>query len=192
MHPRSRAYENGNTDEAYKYVNQALTVAKDEDSKANVLYFAQTVYAQKLQELQKNYDEMAFIEIQMNLEKYPNVENTKIKKLIRQIQAEVENKRIAEEKAEIAEQRKVEQERFEAQQSSMDAQAAAMKEQAAAMKEQAESAKQSQAEFKEALETGLKDMDSCKDPYPYQNTYMHKDHSLGPSGDAATNEDNVM
>lgn len=137
--------------EAYKYVNQALTVAKDEDSKANVLYFAQTVYAQKLQELQKNYDEMAFIEIQMNLEKYPNVENTKIKKLIRQIQAEVENKRIAEEKAEIAEQRKVEQERFEAQQSSMDAQAAAMK-------EQAESTKQSQAEFKEALETGLKDM----------------------------------
>lgn len=154
----NEAYENGNTDEAYKYVNQALTVAKDEDSKANVLYFAQTVYAQKLQELQKNYDEMAFIEIQMNLEKYPNVENTKIKKLIRQIQAEVENKRIAEEKAEIAEQRKVEQERFEAQQSSMDAQAAAMKEQAAAMKEQAESAKQSQAEFKEALETGLKDM----------------------------------
>ena len=26
----NESYENGNTDEAYKYVNQALTVAKDE------------------------------------------------------------------------------------------------------------------------------------------------------------------
>ena len=55
----NESYENGNTDEAYKYVNQALAVAKDEDSKANVLYFAQTVYSQKLQELQKNFDTFA-------------------------------------------------------------------------------------------------------------------------------------
>ena len=154
----NESYENGNTDEAYKYVNQALAVAKDEDSKANVLYFAQTVYSQKLQELQKNFDEMAFIDIQMNLEKHPNVENTKIKKLIKQIEADLDNKREAEQKAEIAAQRQVEQERFEAQQSSMDAQAKAMSEQAQAMKEQAAATKQSQAEFKEALETGLKDM----------------------------------
>ena len=154
----NEAYENGNVDDAYKYVNQALAVAKDEDSKANVLYFAQTVYAQKLQNLQKNYDEMSFIDVQMNLEKHPNVENTKIKKLIRQIEADLENKREAEQKADVAAQRQIEQERFEAQQSSMDAQAKAMSEQAKAMKEQAESAKQSQAEFKEALETGLKDM----------------------------------
>jgi len=154
----NESYENGNTDEAYKYVNQALAVARDEDSKANVLYFAQTVYSQKLQELQKNFDEMAFIDIQMNLEKHPNVENTKIKKLIRQIEADLDNKKEAEQKAEIAAQRQVEQERFEAQQSSMDAQAKAMSEQAQAMKEQAAVTKQSQAEFKEALETGLKDM----------------------------------
>ena len=154
----NEAYENGNVDDAYKYVNQALAVAKDEDSKANVLYFAQTVYAQKLQNLQNNYDEMSFIDVQMNLEKHPNVENTKIKKLIRQIEADLENKRKAEQKADVAAQRQIEQERFEAQQSSMDAQAKAMSEQAKAMKEQAESAKQSQAEFKEALETGLKDM----------------------------------
>lgn len=40
----------------------------------------------------------------------------------------------------------------------MDAQAKAMKEQAQAMKEQTEATKQSQQEFKDALETGLKDM----------------------------------
>ena len=154
----NEAYEDGNIEDAYKYVNQALAVAKDEDSQTNVLYFAQTVYKQKLQNLQKKYDDMALIDIKMNLEKYPNIENTTIKKLVKQIEQEQENKEKAAQKAETAAQRKVEQERFEAQQESMDAQAKAMKEQADAMKEQAEATKQSQKEFKDALETGLKDM----------------------------------
>ncbi|MCR5187959.1 MAG: hypothetical protein K6C97_03405, partial [Treponema sp.] len=154
----NEAYEDGNTEDAYKYVNQALAVAKDEESQASVLFFAQTVYTNKLQNIQKNYDELALIDVQMNLEKYPNVENTKIKKLIKQIEADQASKAKAEEKAETAAQRKVEQERFEAQQESMEAQAKAMKDQAEAMKEQAEITKQSQAEFKDALESGLKDM----------------------------------
>ena len=154
----NEAYDDGNVENAYKYVNQALAVAKDEESQANVLFFAQTVYTTKLQQIQKDYDEMALIDIQMNLERYPNIENTKIKKLIKQIETEQENKQKAAEKAETAAQRKVEQERFQAQQESMDAQAKAMQEQAQAMKEQTEATKQSQQEFKDALETGLKDM----------------------------------
>ena len=147
------AYEDGNIEDAYKYVNQALAVAKDEDSQTNVLYFAQTVYKQKLLELQKKYDDMALIDIKMNLEKYPNIENTTIKKLVKQIEQDQENK-------EKTAQRKVEQERFEAQQESMDAQARAMKEQANAMKEQAEATKQSQEDFKNAIESGFKDVSS--------------------------------
>ena len=154
----NEAYEEDNIEDAYKYVNQALAVAKDEESQANVLYFAQTVYSTKLQKLQKSYDDMALIDIKMNLEKYPNVENTKIKKLVKQIEQDVANKEKAAEKADVAAQRKVEQERFELQQESMEAQAKAMKEQAAAMKEQTEATKQSQEDFKNALETGLKDM----------------------------------
>ncbi|SEQ53488.1 HD domain-containing protein [Treponema bryantii] len=154
----NEAYEDGNVEDAYKYVNQALAVAKDEDSQANVLYFAQTVYAAKLQALQKKYDDMALIDIKMNLEKYPNVETSKIKKLVKQIETDQANKEKAAQKAETAAQRKVEQERFEAQQESMEAQAKAMKEQAAAMKEQAEATKQGQEDFKNALESGLKDM----------------------------------
>ena len=77
------AFEDNNIEDAYKYVNQALAVAKDKESQANVLYFAQTVYSVKLQNLLGNYDEMAFIDIQMNLEKYPNVENTKIKNCLK-------------------------------------------------------------------------------------------------------------
>ena len=152
------AFDDGNIEDAYKYVNQALAVAKDEDSQANVLYFAQTVYKQKLQVLQKKYDDMALIDIKMNLEKYPNIENTSIKKLVKQIETDQANKEKAAQKAETAAQRKVEQERFEAQQESMEAQAKAMKEQAAAMKEQAEATKQGQEDFKNALESGLKDM----------------------------------
>ena len=156
----NEAFEEDNIEDAYKYVNQALAVAKDEDSKTNVLYFAQTVYAVKLQKIQQNYDEMALIDVTMNLEKYPNIENTKIKKLIKQIQQEQENKEKAAQKAETAAQRKVEQERFQAQQESMDAQAKAMREQADAMKEQAEATKQSQEDFKNALESGFKDVSS--------------------------------
>ena len=170
------AFEDNNIEDAYKYVNQALAVAKDKESQANVLYFAQTVYSVKLQNLLGNYDEMAFIDIQMNLEKYPNVENTKIKKPIKQIETEQANITKAAEKAEVQAQRKIEAERFEAQQESLEAQTQAMKEQADAIKQQAEDTKQSQealkeaiikqaevtqttqAEFKNALETGLKDM----------------------------------
>ena len=158
LNEANEAYEDGNIEDAYKYVNQALAVAKDEDSQTNVLYFAQTVYKVKLQELQKKYDDMALIDIKMNLEKYPNIENTTIKKLVKQIEQDQENKEKAAQKAETAAQRKVEQERFEAQQESMEAQAKAMKEQADAMKEQAEATKQGQEDFKNALETGLKDM----------------------------------
>ena len=152
------AFEDNNIADAYKYVNQALAVAKDKESQANVLYFAQTVYSVKLQTLLEKYDDIAFIDIQMNLEKYPNVENTKIKKLIKQIETEQANIAKAAEKAEVQAQRKIEAERFEAQQESLEAQTQAMKEQADAFKQQIEVTKTTQAEFKNALETGLKDM----------------------------------
>ncbi len=148
----NEAFEDGNIEDAYKYVNQALAVAKDESSQANVLFVAQNVYKQKLLNLQKKYDDMALIDIKMNLEKYPNIENTTIKKLVKQIEQDQENK-------EKSAQKKVEQERFAAQQESMDAQARAMKELADASKEQteayaqsAEAQKQSNKDLKEAFD----------------------------------------
>ena len=155
------AFEDNNIEDAYKYVNQALAVAKDKESQANVLYFAQTVYSVKLQTLLEKYDDITFIDIQMNLEKYPNVENTKIKKLIKQIETEQANIAKAAEKAEVQAQRKIEAERFEAQQESLEAQTQAMKEQSDAFKQQIEVTKTTQAEFKNALETGLKDMSNA-------------------------------
>ena len=156
----NEAFEEDNIEDAYKYVNQALAVAKDEGSQTNVIYFAQTVYAVKLQKLQENYDDMALIDVKMNLEKYPNIENTKIKRLIKQIEQDQENKEKAAQKAETAAQRRVEQERFEAQQESWDAQTKAFEELAASTKEQtdayaqtAAAQKQSNKEMKEAFES---------------------------------------
>ena len=148
----NEAFEEDNIEDAYKYVNQALAVAKDEDSKTSVLYFAQTVYKVKLQKIQQKYDDMALIDIKMNLERYPNIENTAIKRIIKQIEQDQENKEKAAQKAENAAQRKVEQERFEAQKESMDAQAKAFKDQAEAMKEQAKANKESAAAIKEQTE----------------------------------------
>lgn len=154
----NEAFEEDKIEEAYKYINNALAVAKDEESQANVLYFAQTVYSVKLQNLLNEYDEMAFIEIQMNLEKYPNIVNNKIKKIIKQIETEQTNKIKEAEKADKEAQRQLEKERFEKQQESLDAQAKAMQEQAEAIKQSSENTKTANAELKNALEIGLKDM----------------------------------
>ncbi|WP_039924139.1 hypothetical protein, partial [Treponema sp. JC4] len=142
------AYEQENVEEAYKYVNQALAVAKDESSQANVLYFARTVYAEKLQRLLNNYDELAFIEVQTNLERYPNIENAKIKKLVRQIESQVTTNEKAQDRAR-------QQKQFDQM---IEAQKEANAEQTNAIREQIEASNKNQAEFKESFEKGFSNL----------------------------------
>ena len=136
------AYENNDIESAYKNINQALAVAKDEESKANVLFSAKTIYAKKLENLLQNYDEVALMEIQTNLEKYPNVTTTKITKLIKTI--EITQRELKEAQAKAAEeaQRLLEEERFIQQQEFSQAQTKAIQEQSEAMKEQSEAMKE--------------------------------------------------
>lgn len=136
-----QAMEDGNTVDAYKYVNQALAVTKDEAEAANILYFAQTVYTQRLKELQASYDEMALIDIQTNLDKYPRVENTTIKRLVKQIQSAQSNKEKAEQ-----------QQRQDAQIKQMQQSTNTMKEFAEVAKENNEIQKESQELIKEGFE----------------------------------------
>lgn len=84
----NEVFEEDNIEDAYKYINQALEISTidSEAAQTNVIIFAQQVYKVKLQKLQKNYDEMALADIKINLEKYPNIENTTIKKLVKQIE----------------------------------------------------------------------------------------------------------
>lgn len=147
----NEAFEDGNVEEAYKYVNQALAVSRDDALKANTVYFAKEIYAVKLERILEKYDELAFIDIQTNLERYPEVENAKIKKLIRQIDSKTLSKEKAEAKAEAEAQKKLQAEQFEQQ---MDV----YNQQAAVLKDFTESSKQDQAELKEALNFGFQNV----------------------------------
>lgn len=159
----NESFENGNIEDAYKYVNQALAVAKDEESQANVLFFARNVYVQKLKNIQENYDEMSLIEIQMNLEKYPNIENNQIKKILKQIETEQKNLLEEQRKADVEKQRQIEQERFETQQEQMEAQASAMKEFAQNSKEQSDREKERiEIEKQRAEQEKLRDEENKK------------------------------
>lgn len=177
------AYENNDIESAYKNINQALAVAKDEESKANVLFSAKTIYAKKLENLLQNYDEVALMEIQTNLEKYPNVKSTKITKLIKTI--EISQRELKEAQAKAAEeaQRLLEEERFiqqqefsQAQTKAIQEQSEAMKEQsetlAAAMYEQAEATKQSQEKLASGLELMKESIDKSSEQSSRSATIM--------------------
>lgn len=142
------AYEDGNIDDAYKYVNQALAVAKDESSQANVLYFAQTVYTVKLQKIWENYDENAFEEVKGFIEAYPKIENRKIKTLIRQI----ENGVASAEKQEAAQRQ---QDQFNQMMEANTSQTEKLIEQQRA---EAEQRSKRDAEFKQSIEYGFSNM----------------------------------
>src|SRR5574344_512062 len=93
------AYENGEVENAYKYVNQAMTLTRDDGIPANILYLAQTVYTKKLKTIRANKSYIDLVDIQANLEQFPSVENASIKKLVAQIQAEEQQGKENEQKA---------------------------------------------------------------------------------------------
>lgn len=116
----TEAFEDGKIDEAYNRVNLALAMAKDDNS--NVVLIAKDIYTSKLRMIQENYDEKELIDVQMNLEKYPELSTSTIKKILLEIESDLiaQEKRIAEEKENAKSQ--VETERFEKQQANMEAQ----------------------------------------------------------------------
>lgn len=93
------AYEDGDVDGAYKYINQALALTKNEDSATNVVIYAQSVYKTKLERIKKDFDELDFIDVTSNLEQYPKVASSSVKKLVAQIEVIQNQKAEAERKA---------------------------------------------------------------------------------------------
>lgn len=164
----NEAFENGDIKVAYQKINLALNLSGSEESDAGLLYTAQTIYSARLQTLIKQYSEDDFLDVQMNLEKFPAINNAKVKKLVKQVESEENSRIAAAKKAEDDAQKKLEQERFNQQQESLETQSQLMKDQADAMNAQTEALKQQAevtmkaaaqtAEMKEALASGLKDM----------------------------------
>jgi len=160
------SYENADIENAYKYVNMAL---KLEPTDGDVIYYSRLIYRQKLESLVKNYDELELVDITSNLEKYTNVSDANIKKLLKQIEIIQAEQKEKARKAELEAQNKLEEDRFQRQQDALQSQSDAMQESMAAQSEvmraqtealerQAAESKQSQEEMKKALQSGLRDM----------------------------------
>src|SRR5574344_1718891 len=109
-------YENGNTDDAFQYVNQAMALTKKDGIPPNVLYLAQTVYVKKLDAIKKSHDYQSLIDVQFGCEQYPEVQNTAVNKLLAQIKEQQASEADKKRDAQLAQQRQDEQSRFEQQQ----------------------------------------------------------------------------
>ena len=159
------ALEAENIADAYKYINASLATEKDKLDHSKIIYLAQTIYILKLQAQLENFDDIEMVDIEQNLEKYPDIANTKIKKLLKQIELDQAAKKEALRQKERADDIRFQQEIQEAQQRNMEIQLESnenfqksMEETTQALREQNEAAKQNQLEMKQALESGLKDM----------------------------------
>ena len=136
------AMDEGDIDTAYKKVNGALQMMNDETSstlRASVISEAKLVYAEKLNAILEKYNGAALSDITIMIEKYPDVKNTKIEKLLAQIEEkqkiEAENQR----KAELAASEAAAQRRHNEEQQSIKQQTQALEKQNEALSKQAES-----------------------------------------------------
>ena len=153
------AMDEGDVETAYKKVNGALQMMNDETTptlRASVISEAKLIYTQKLEEILAKYDGPALSDINIMLEKYPDIKNTKINKLLGQIEEEqkiaVENQR----KAELAATEAAAQKRHNEEQQSMRQQTQALEKQNEALTKQHEAMEkqaESNAELAESMKT---------------------------------------
>lgn len=140
------AYDDGDVETAYKYINQALALSKNDPNSANVIVFAQTIYKTKLEMIKKNYDELSFIDVTTNLDNFPNVSNNSIKKLVAQIESLENQKKEAEQKAERQEEKRQAQEQTEIMRKQAEDSKRQAQEQTDIMRQQAEDSRKATEE----------------------------------------------
>ena len=165
------AMENDDIETAYKKVNGALQMMNDAEPnvKSAVITDAKLIYAQKLEGILETLDGVAFSEIKVMLENYPNVKSTKIEKLLAQIEekqkVEAENQRKAELAASEAAAQKREdaaQKRHEEEQKSKKEEIDALTRQSEAYEKQTESNVELTAELAKSNENSEKTIQSIQ------------------------------
>lgn len=117
------AFSEGDIETAYKKINGALQLCNDETSnvtKTNVIVIAKQIYSAKLQKISEKYDAVALSDIEIMLEKYPEIKNTSITKKLAEIEVkhkeETELAKLAEQKRQFeAQQKLVEEQEINAQ-----------------------------------------------------------------------------
>lgn len=147
------AYENGDVNSSYKYINEAMMLTKQNGIPANIIYVAQSVYTKKLQNIRKTKNYIDVIDVRENLEQFPDVKNSTIKKLIAQIEAEAQQAELDAQSAQVDAQLKEQQasradekERFSRQQE--------------LIKQQQEESQKNQVELINKIDSGMQNINS--------------------------------
>jgi len=165
------AMDEGDIDTAYKKVNGALQMMNDETSstlRASVISEAKLVYSERLNSILEKYDGAALSDVTIMLEKYPDVKNTKIEKLLAQIDEKQKVDAEKQRKAEIAASEAAAQKRHNEEQQSIRQQTQALEKQNEALSQQREAMEkqneaiskqaESQAELAESMKTQAEEL----------------------------------
>ena len=197
------AMDEGDIETAYKKVNGALQMMNDETSstlRASVISEAKLVYAEKLNAILAKYDGAALSEVNIMLEKYPDVKNTKIEKLLAQIDEKqkiaAEKQRQAERAADQAAQdkrHKEEQQSIRQQTQALEKQNEAISKQNEALTKQAES----NAELAESMKTQAEELaksneNSEKNLKAIQEGFAGMQDTMSESTKAQTKSTTIM
>ncbi len=165
------AMDEGDIETAYKKVNGALQMMNEETSstlRASVISEAKLVYSERLNSILEKYDGAALSDINIMIEKYPEVKNTKIEKLLAQIDEKQKVDAEKQRKAEIAASEAAAQKRHNEEQQSIRQQTQALEKQNEALSQQREAMEkqneaiskqaESQAELAESMKTQAEEL----------------------------------
>ncbi len=165
------AMDEGDIETAYKKVNGALQMMNEETSstlRASVISEAKLVYSERLNSILEKYDGAALSDINIMIEKYPEIKNTKIEKLLAQIEEKQKIDAEKQRKAEIAASEAAAQKRHNEEQQSIRQQTQALEKQNEALSHQREAMEkqneaiskqaESQAELAESMKTQAEEL----------------------------------
>ncbi len=204
------AMDEGDIETAYKKVNGALQMMNDETTptlKASVISEAKLIYTEKLNAILEKYDGAALSEVVIMLDKYSDIKNTKIEKLLAQIEEkqkiDAENQR----KAELAASEAAAQKRHNEEQQSIKQQTQALEKQNEALSQQREAMEkqneaiskqaESQAELAESMKTQAEELaksneNSEKNLKAIQEGFAGMQDTMSESTKAQTKSTTIM
>ena len=158
------AVDEGDIETAYKKINGALQMMNDAEPnvKASVVSEAKLIYSQKLEGLLEKYDGAALSEVRIMLDKYPDVKNTKIEKLIAQIEEKQKVETEKQRKAELEASEKAAQKRHDEEQKSKKEEIEALTRQSEAYEKQTEANVELTAELAKSNENSEKTIQSIQ------------------------------
>ena len=204
------AMDEGDIETAYKKVNGALQMMNEETSstlRASVISEAKLVYSERLNSILEKYDGAALSDINIMLDKYPDVKNTKIEKLLAQIDEKQKVDAEKQRKAELAASEAAAQKRHNEEQQSMRQQTKALEKQNEALSQQREAMEkqneaiskqaESQAELAESMKTQAEELaksneNSEKNLKAIQEGFAGMQDTMSESTKAQTKSTTIM